>query len=225
MIYELIPTIKDHPIFCDADKSYVSNFFCSENISVKDFPARTVAYSSDTGTGQVAFMVSGIARVYAGGIPDAPILRTLHRGDLFGIANLYSGGEFFPSHIITESECRILFISGDKFKEFIEGDTKILKNYLSFQSKKIVFLNKKILTFTAGSSERRLAYFIYDNTVEGRFTPPCSMVQLATMLQMGRASLYRAIDSLVSEKIVQKENKNSFLVDKSKLKDFLNRNS
>ena len=225
MIYELIPTIKDHPIFRGADKNYVNIFFNRDNVSVKDFPARTVAYSSDTGMGQVAIMVSGIARVYAGGIPDAPILRTLHRGDLFGIANLYSGGEIFPSRIITEGECQILFIGGDKFKEFIEGDPRILKNYLAFQSRKIVFLNKKILTFTAGSSERRLAYFIYDNTVEDRFTPPCTMIQLATMLQMGRASLYRAVDSLVSEKIVQKENKNSFLVDKSKLRDFLNRNS
>ena len=74
-----------------------------------------------------------------------------------------------------------------------------------------------IYTLTAGSAERRLAVFLLDYEQDGVFIPPCPMNRLAELLGIGRASLYRAIDALCAEGLIEKQGKNIHLRNKDAL--------
>ena len=217
----MLNTITSHPIFTGVPENHIKKYFCKKNLSVRSFMQGETAYSSTTKNPQVAILLCGVARVFAKASNDGEnaLLRTLHPGDMFGIANLYAEDNPFPSKIVAASELEILFMDGEIFKEFIETDSTALKNYLAMQSRKIVYLNKKISTFTAGSAEKKLIMFMLDHLDKDVFTVPCSMTELSNMLGIGRASLYRAIDALTDDGTISKQSKNTFKVDLNKIKN------
>ncbi len=212
-IYSLL---SKHPIFLNVPKEHIEKLLC-ENISTKSFPPDTEAYTLEKG-GRVGIILFGTARVYSGSGEENALLNTLHTGDIFGVANLYDEEQPFPSRIITVTDTEIAFIEGERFRRFIESDEVALKNYLTFLTRKIIYLNKKITTFTAGSAEKRLALFISEHQREGIFSPPCSMSELADILGIGRASLYRAVDVLKDNSVILSAEKNKFTIDVKKLK-------
>ena len=87
-------------------------------------------------------------------------------------------------------------------------------------SRKIVFLNKKISTLTAGTTEKKLALFLAENQHDGEFSQRISMTAIAEILSVGRASLYRALDSLEAEGLIHRNGKSIFIPDKNALLNF-----
>lgn len=222
-IYDFCPDIESNPIFRQTNPTVVNRYLNETSMTIDDFAPHQVAYSAASGNVRVGILLAGIAQAHTGSnhSGEHTLLRTLHTGDMFGIANLYAEEEPFPSLIVATEPCRILFIRGNALKNFIEKDPRALRNYLSVQSKKIVYLNRKITTFAAGRAEKKLAVFLLDHEINNVFTPPCSMSQLAAMLGMGRASLYRAIDSLVSYGFVEKQEKCLLIRNKNELLHFI----
>lgn len=222
MIYSLIPGIEQNPLFSGVPKEYVEKHFSNEKIHVKETAANTLAYSSKSSDLEVAIILTGSVRVYIGEDGEKALIRTLNAGDIFGVANLYDEEDPFPTQIITATQARILFIDGTEFKAFIENDPTATKNYISFLSKKIVYLNKKLATLTAGSAEKKLATHIYEHQVEGVFSVS-SLSELANILQMGRASLYRGIDSLIENGLIKRSGKTFVISDVKKFKNYINK--
>ena len=222
-IYDFHPRIEENPIFKNTDPSIVNRFLTESVMTVDEFAPSETAYSSSDLKIRVGILLDGVAQVYT----DHPheeertLLRTMGISDTFGIANLYAKDEPFPTKIVALSSCRILFIEATAFQAFLENDPVAMRNYLRFQSKKLVYLNRKIAVFTAGSAEKRLAVFLLDHEIDGVFTPPCSMSQLAELLGIGRASLYRAIDSLASCGLIEKEGKRLLIRNKNDLLRFI----
>ena len=211
---ELLSILRKHPLFATLTSDAVARYFSDSGAEIISFGAHEIAYSSSAEHVRIGILLSGKARVET----DAQALvKSLRIGELFGIANLYAEDEPFPTAIVTTSPAKILFLEGEAVKMLIENEPEILKNYLAFQSRKIVYLNRKITTLTAGSAEKKLAVFLLDYEQDGIFTPPCPMNRLAELLGMGRASLYRAIDALCDEGLIEKQGKNLLLRNKDAL--------
>jgi DNA-binding MarR family transcriptional regulator len=95
-------------------------------------------------------------------------------------------------------------------------------NFLEFLSGKIRFLNRKIVTLTAGSAERRLAYFLDTSIPEGKDDTAEITVQmnsLCEMLNLGRASLYRAADRLCEEGFIERIGKTIRIINRKGMMD------
>ena len=73
--------------------------------------------------------------------------------------------------------------------------------YLQFLAERVQFLNAKIRSFTAGSTERRLALWLAEHAQNGAIRTP-SLSMLAETLDIGRASLYRALDKMELEGLI-----------------------
>lgn len=84
-----------------------------------------------------------------------------------------------------------------------------------------MYLNRKIMTFTAGSAERKLSVFLAENATDGVFTPTCSMSALANMLGIGRASLYRALDRLTDCGWIERRGKEIYVLDQDALAELI----
>ncbi len=220
-LFQLHPKLREHSIFQGVDPSHVERYLNADSLRVEEFPPDCVAYSSVSEGVRVGSLLSGGAQVQTGLSDGRALLKTVAPGELFGVANLYAETEPFPTQIVTTEKSKILFIDGDAFRNFIENDPDARRNYLGFQSRKIVYLNRKILIFTAGSAEKRLALFLLEHERDGVVRLPCSMTELSELLGIGRASLYRASDALTSYGWIEKNGKTVRLVMRDELYRFV----
>lgn len=207
------------PLFSGADESKLE-----EHISVGKFTCHTylsgeVIYSPDKEEKRLVIFRSGTASVYSADESRSVLLRTVTAGKTVGVANLFSS-EKFVSRIIADKKCETVEITAADFRTLLESDGAILHNYISFLSNKICYLNKKIVYLTAGSAERRLAVFLDSHASDvgqDTFTLPVPMNSLAEMLNLGRASLYRAADKLESDGYIIRSGKSITLVSKEQM--------
>ena len=139
------------------------------------------------------------------------LLRYLEAGSLYGIANLFSDAPYV-SVIRAHGNCRVFSLPEAAVRRLLSEDTCFLYQYLAFLSDRIRFLNRKIGYLTAGSAERRLA--LYLNSLGTRTVKlDVSISALSELLDIGRASLYRAFDKLSEDGFIRKDGRSFTLLD------------
>ena len=169
----------------------------------------------------IGIILSGTALVLSADSDRRVLLRRLMPSDIFGVSSVFAKDPVFVSRISAKSACTVAFISAERLSALIEGDRAILYNYIEFLSDRIRFLNKKIRFFTSGSAERRLALYL-DSFGEDTFRLEESMSSIADMLDIGRASLYRAFDRLTSDGFIQREKDSVTVFDRVKMINYYN---
>ena len=219
-IYEIYPEIAKNIIFEASCQGSVNKYITEKHFALCAFSAGDTIFSPNEKDIRVGIIISGVATVVSGTGGSGCVLRNLSKGDMFGISNLYSASSPFPSMISAKNEVSCLFIDGNAFKNFIENDPQALKRYLHLLSNKIIYLNHKITVFTAGSTEKKLAVFLFENQINGLVPLPCSMSSLAKNLGLGRASLYRALDKLTELGLIVRQDKQIAIPDQEALKCF-----
>ncbi len=213
----LYSCIRKNRILMSASEENIERYFSDGSVFVECFHSGQVIYSKDSARRCVGMIISGKATCEPFGAKDNALLRMMSENDTFGVANLYCESEPFPSVITAKTAVKVLFIDGAAFCALVENDTAVLKAYLSFMSDKIVYLNKKISTLTAGTTEKKLAAYIAKNCDTDMGLPTVSMSALADMLGVGRASLYRALDELETLGLIRKDKKSITVIDKNAL--------
>lgn len=142
-------------------------------------------------------VLSGTAAVYSADEAHPLLLRYLKQGDIFGVATLYAkDGEI--SRIEAKGDLKLLSVPQSVIHELMTANEDFLTAYLTFLSDRIAFLSGKIACIGAGSAERKLAAWLSGWSDSDDFDLPVSISDLARLLDLGRASLYRAFDSLVA---------------------------
>lgn len=219
-IYDQFPILKTLPIFSAASDAHADRCFADKDLCAIPFRAGEVIYSSANERPSVGVLLSGEAEVHTQGGEPRALLKTASAPALFGIANLYATDAAFPTVVRAKNDVCVLFFDGDAFRSFVENEPAVLQCYLRFLSQKIVYLNRKIATFTAGSAEHRLALFLLENHADGVLTLSHSMTDLAGLLGLGRASLYRAVDRLTELSLIEHRNGSFYLPDLASLAAF-----
>lgn len=120
------------------------------------------------------------------------ILNIFEKGDVFKAAGLFAEDETCTC-VIAQSKTRAVFFEREEISLLIAENPVISQNYIRFLSDRIGFLNRKISYFSLGSTEARLARFLYCRNEE---EINVSSAKLCLMLSVARASLYRAFLSL-----------------------------
>lgn len=214
---EIFDYIKCDKILGCADVKSLIHCFNEQNVYAENFAAGETIYSPECKQRQIGIILDGRAAVEPINSNEKVMLKMLSEREMFGVANLYAGDVPFISIIVAKSACRVLFIDAEAFRSLLESDARAMHAYLEFMSKKIIFLNKKISTLTAGSTEKKLALFLAENQHDGKFSQRISMMAIAETLSVGRASLYRALDSLESRGLIRRDGKEILIPDKNAL--------
>ena len=219
-LFEAFPDIFKNPLFKNTDQKLLTEFFDEGSFEVRVFESQQIIRSPKNESDSVGFIISGVATVSADSGNERFTLRSLSVGDTFGISNLYSEDSPFPSVVSAKGQVTCLLINRQAFKSYLEGVPEALHSYLKMLNEKIVYLNRKITVFTAGSVEKKLAVFLFENRHDGVAELPCSMSALAEMLGVGRASLYRAFDKLTELGLIERKDKQIILLSCNELKSF-----
>jgi CRP-like cAMP-binding protein len=158
----------------------------------------------------VGILLSGRGAIYSSDKSRHTLLRFISPGDAVGVAGLFAA-KAPETQIIAcgDGKSEMFFIGREAFEQLMneESDGQFRTNLIKFLSDRVTFLNSRIDCVTGGSAERRLALFIKNSPVDssGCVSLGMSMTALAHALDIGRASLYRALDALQSDGIITRD--------------------
>ena len=153
----------------------------------------------------IGLVLSGKATIISG--DDGVIIRKLIKDDIYGVAKLFDTPKYLTK-VVATTKCSVLKISKEFVEKCIELDRKIAFNYISLLAKKISFLNNKISSYTAKTTDNKLyTYLLQLPRIDNKIVLNTDFSAIAKMLGIGRASLYRAFDKLEKDGLIIKNNK------------------
>ena len=166
---------------------------------VFDYRRGELVFSEECGTKRVGFVLSGECEVRRTRADDtAVILNTLRQNDSFGILSVFSDKDF-PTSIFARKSSAVLFFEKQDVLCITQKYPKASLNLINFLTEKLVFLNRKIATYSEGSVEEKLSSFLLSEYKKRGSHFPLNCKRCSEELGVGRASVYRAIDNLARE--------------------------
>lgn len=208
--------VKSCILFSELDEDHVS-LICDN--------AKTLIFDSgcditEHARSSLIVIASGSANVFSKENESNTLLRILSTGDVFGIAGLVGGYTKISRIVVKSGRLYALSIPREIILSIISADNRFAQKYIAVLEKKIVFLNRRIASFTAGTCEKRLATFLCSVSGEEQFEAgPIAFSSLAKQLNMGRASFYRALDTLERDGVIRRGSKTIQVISRSLLKE------
>ncbi len=157
----------------------------------------------------LAILLVGSAQILSGDEKHPALLRTIRERDSFGAASLFSRERNYRTCIRALQTCQVFYVPATLVQEICLQEPAAAQNYITFLSNRIAFLNRKITAFTAGSVQERLVLYLLHLPLgpDGSWKLDISYGELSEQLGVGRASLYRAIDSLCEAGYIERDKK------------------
>ena len=201
---ELAMRLKELPLFTKTESAVLAQWLTAFPPACRD--VRTGERADREGERLLGVLLEGRLEIQSSDHGRSVILRELRAPGVFGAAALFCEDEAPFSSISAKTASRVLWITPDAVRALLAEDAPFREAYLAFLAGRVRFLNRKIRCFTAGSAERRLALWLVSEEGESVMLPD-SMTALSDMLDIGRASLYRALDKLMAEGLILREGK------------------
>ena len=196
---DILSVLSTIPLFQTTDKDVLCHLVDMDGVTVKETKAE--GYVREDGERGLGVLLSGRASILSPDSEKRVILRNVTAGEVFDAAVLFLTDPPPLSKIVALTDCTALFLSASTVRELMTRSPAFLDAYLAFLADRVQFLNRKIRCYTAGSAERRLALYLADNCDEtGTLT--VSLSALSHILDIGRASLYRALDKLEADGLI-----------------------
>lgn len=215
---EILNALKSSFIFSSLDAENIEAIFAKSNFRIEEYQKGSAIAYIQKGINHIGIIISGEAKVYASG--GKALMNILRAGNTFGVSSLFSDKKSV-SEIIASKSTKVLFISENDFQKML-GHPIIRNALISFLTDRIRFLNGKISSFSQNSAEKKLASFILENEDQGSMKIPKSYKELSEALGMGRASLYRALDTLEASSAIVKSGKSIIIADREKILKIIN---
>ena len=179
----------------------------------KEYAKGDIIISPDENYSKILFIKSGRCVVYKRRPDSASVpLNTLECGNSFGILAVLSI-EDFPTHVVAAKKTKLLEISKEGFQYLIGKYPTVARNVIDFLSRKVYFLNQKIATFTADSVEQKLALYLLSQSRQHGAEFDFNHKKTAETINVGRASVYRALEALEKGGLIRYEDKKVYIID------------
>lgn len=127
------------------------------------------------------------------------------KGDIFGEVAAFSDIDHYPCNVISTTKSSLILFNKNEFFELISLNQTILQNFLTLISNKALDLNKRIGTLSFSSAREKLTQsLLYDFKLNEDLVIklPFSKQHWANTLNISRASLYRELNTLCEELVI-----------------------
>ena len=204
-------TLAATPLFAGLDHAQISALL-GQALQPTSYPRGAVLFSPTDYAPSLAIVLRGSALVYRVGTDGHRVLMSrLTPGSVFGMASLFYEEGGFPTEIQAEKACEVLFLPKAWVEDAFARQPRLSRNYITLLSERIHFLNRRLDTLAGDDLPARLLRMLStlsgDTPADEAFTLPFSLSQLAEMLGVGRATLYRALDALEAAKAIRRDGK------------------
>ncbi|MCQ2976785.1 MAG: hypothetical protein MJ232_02115 [archaeon] len=202
--------------FKDVDERVVRRYMISDYL----YKARKNENIIDENTEEkfLGVILKGKTTTKANVQSDEVILSDDQVSNVIGKSLIFSNENKSDIEVVSLTNTVYLKLSEDDVRELSLKYPIIYTNVMNIMNDSIHTLLKKIKGYTAKSAEKKLALYIKEQLGESNtFTLDVSLSKLAVMLDLGRASLYRAIDTLENNNVILRNKKQIKAVDIKKL--------
>ena len=181
-------------------------------------------YGNEEGRSALGVLVAGEAVVSKTGTGGRHlIVSTLTGGDLFGMATLFDETACFPTEIRAKSACTVYFFSRARVEELFRAEPHTAANYIAVLSARIRFLTARLEGLTGGDATEKLCGYLATiaQAENGlcRAHLPYSMTELTSVLDVSRASLYRAWRELTEAGILRRSGREITILQPQRLQN------
>ncbi len=216
----IMQIIKDTPLFSALSQTELNALL--EKGRVKSF---CTGQSIPT-ENEIAVILKGSVTVTKQTGEKRLLMRILNVGSVSGVASLFGEEHSALTALTAQKNTEAIFFDHDTVSNLVESNGAFAMSYIRFLTSRIRFLNGRIKAYTVLGAEAKLAYHLYlsDEAETGKIELPVSLSKLADMLDMGRASLYRAFDALEKDDIIKRNGKCVVVNDKKRLKSVFDNN-
>lgn len=204
-----------HPLLEGIDRVLWDDLTARGLCNVHTFVAGEEIYSPQTRSDGLGILLEGAATAFTPHPIKKVILRTFTSGAVFGVTDWYAENQACFSRIEAQEPSKVLLIAPSAVRHLLENSQPFREHYIRFLTDRIRFLNQKIGYLTAGSAEFKLSHYLLSLGEHQTVVLPLSMSALAEMLDLGRASLYRAFDTLIEDGFISKHGKTITLHDRA----------
>ena len=199
--------------FRNLEKDGIEAIFRTVSYEMREYSKGDTVISPENCRREIGFVYSGECIVEMKRTElDAVQLNTVGRYGSFGILSVINGEEQFPTRIVAKSRASVLFISGEDMLAIIGSDSTVSMNVIRFLASRIAFLNGKLDTFSGKSTLARLASYLLSQYYDLGNSIPISKTQLARIIGVGRASVYRDIEILEQIGAISAEQKRIIII-------------
>lgn len=145
-------------------------------------------------------------------------LNELSTGDSFGAAAMFSDGKCEQvTQVLAKGASKLAVIREDDFRRMLLENADICTGYITFLSDRIRFLNGKVRTFSGSTSAKKVANALLSSQQDG-ICAVGSCAEFARRINIGRASLYRALDSMEQDGLIRRSGSSIEIIDIEGLK-------
>ena len=170
------------------------------------FKKGEIVYSPESFRRAIGFVKSGSVSAVTNNSQQS-IMKRIPAGSCFGAAAVFGTADTYVSTVSAAEDAEICFITEETLVSLFEKHPATAVNYIAFLSDRIRFLNKKLSVISCSDAENTvLKYLTLSADDNGYAVIPVSMTELAKMLGLGRASLYRSLESLEKRGSIIREN-------------------
>ena len=182
-------------------------------VSVKE--KNDIIFSETKYTRSLVIIIKGRASVTKHSGKSNILLNILSDGDIFGMATLFYEKDSYLTEITALEKTTLAVFSKEDVKKIFAQYPSVSENYIKILSEKIHFLNRKISTYTKSETIQKVASFIlqYTNEDNSFSILPYSITAAADAINVGRASVYRAFESLENDGVITRDGKKIIIND------------
>lgn len=143
------------------------------------------------------------------------LLKVLGPGQCFGAAALFCPDGDYVTTIRARTAGTLVFLPDHWLVSLFEAYPRAAVAYITFLSQRVRFLNRKIDRFTAPSVRETVLGQLLAVCRDGVAQVDGGYSGMAKALNIGRASLYRALDSLEEEGRIRREGRRIYILEGS----------
>lgn len=120
-------------------------------------------------------------------------------------AFLFAGNNRFPVDVIALEECEVMLIPKESVIQQLATNQDFLKSYMEFNANRTQFLSERLQLLSIKTIKGKLAYYILQRIVEGRFRLDKNQTELAEFFGVARPSLARSFSEMVEENVITRD--------------------
>lgn len=188
-------------LFCRMNQTKLRRIMESPFAELEAFKPGDSLASREKNRRCLGILISGKARVYKSDL----LMRTLDPGALFGCAGLFCEQDTYVSEITAAKPARVIFLPESFLEALMRENADMALAYIRFLSSRVCYLNGLIDEYTGSNAVQKLAAYLINCAGEkSSIQLEYSISDLAQALNLGRASLYRALEQLITAGYIER---------------------
>lgn len=203
-MFDIVEILSNTMIYKDIKKDILEHCSSFDGWKIVTYQKNETMLSADSEK-NIGIVLEGKAIII--NEDESVIIKRLEKNDIYGVATLFNKLNY-KTKVISCSKMSVLLLNKSFIEACIAYCPRISINYLEYLAQKIEFLSNKINSYTAKTVEAKLYSYLRQLPIENnKIVLKSDFSEIAKMLGIGRASLYRAFDKLENDGLINKNNK------------------